>query len=92
MDGSDDGRNRHCERAPADAHRPLGAFTDLAWFKDAKDSVEIRPGTGEVVGWKLKPEVGHYKINMRPYFQLKLLVESIREPRQVNFANVGALT
>jgi hypothetical protein len=71
----------------------LNPRADIAWFEDSGASVEIRPSSGEVVSWKLKPETSatSYKLDMLPYLQLKLLVESIRDPRRVNFANVADL-
>jgi putative selenate reductase len=71
----------------------LNPRADIAWFEDSGASVEIRPSSGKVVSWKLKPETSatSYKLDMLPYLQLKLLVESIRDPRRVNFANVADL-
>ncbi len=71
----------------------LNPLIDRAWFRDANAEVEIEPAHGVVVGWKLKPEVSgsQYEINMLPYLQLKLLVESIRDTRRVNFVNVGGM-
>src|SRR5271157_3514945 len=63
---------------------------DRAWFSDGNAEVEIRPSSGEIVSWRPKPGSPlRYVLDMRPYFQLKLLVESIRDPRHVNFANVA---
>ncbi len=47
----------------------------------------------KLVSWKLKPEISatRYVLDMLPYLQLKLLAESIRDPRRVNFANVGGM-
>jgi putative selenate reductase len=66
---------------------------DRAWFSDGNAEVEFQPSRDVVVSWKLKPEISaaHYKLDMLPYLQLKLLVESIRDPKHVNFANVCAL-
>ena len=71
----------------------LNPLIDRAWFSDKNAEVEIQPSTGALVGWKLKPEIAEtrYVLAMLPYLQLKLLVESIRDPRHVNFANVVGL-
>ena len=69
----------------------LNPLIDRAWFSDGSAEVEIRPSSGEIVSCKLKPATGHHTLDMRPYLQLKLLVESIRDPRRVNFANVAGL-
>ncbi|HMD83789.1 MAG TPA: 4Fe-4S dicluster domain-containing protein [Terriglobia bacterium] len=65
---------------------------DRAWFSDGNAEVEIRPSSGEIVNWRPKPgSPPRYVLDMRPYLQLKLLVESIRDPRHVNFANVAGV-
>jgi len=71
----------------------LNSLIDRAWFADGNAVVEIQPSRDVVVSWKLKPEISanRYKLDMLPYLQLKLLVESIRDPRRVNFANVAGL-
>jgi len=55
--------------------------------------VEIQPSRDVVISWKLKPEISaaRYKLDMLPYLQLKLLRESVCDPRRVNFANVSGL-
>jgi putative selenate reductase len=72
----------------------LNPAIDRAWFSNDHAEVEIQLTHGELVDWKLKPEDSKtgYMLNMRPYLQLKLLVESIRDPRRVNFANVVGLS
>jgi ferredoxin len=70
----------------------LNPPADRAWFEDLGAAVEIRPSSSEVVSWRLKPVAsGRHLLDMRPYLQLKLLVESIRDPQRVNFANVGGI-
>ena len=71
----------------------LNPLIDRAWFSDGNAEVEIQPSRDVLVSWKLKPEISatRYELDMRPYLQLKLLVESIRDTRHVNFANVGGL-
>jgi putative selenate reductase len=71
----------------------LNPLIDRAWFSNGKAEVEIQPSRDVVVSWKLKPEISttRYQLDMLPYLQLKLLVESIRDPRRVNFANVKGL-
>ncbi len=69
----------------------LNPLIDRAWFSNGNAEVEIQPSRDVLVSWKLKPEIAEsrHKLDMRPYLQLKLLVESIRDPRHVNFANVA---
>ena len=71
----------------------LNPLIDRAWFSDGNAEVEIQPSHDVLVGWKLKPEIAatRYMLDMLPYLQLKLLVESIRDPRHVNFANVAGI-
>jgi putative selenate reductase len=70
----------------------LNPAIDRAWFSNGNAEVEIRPSSGEIGNWKLEPASwARYVLDMRPYLQLKLLVESMRDPRHVNFANVGGL-
>ena len=68
----------------------LNPLIDRAWFSNGDAEVEVQPSRDGVVRWKLKPEIAatRYKLDMRPYLQLKLLVESIRTPQHVNFVNV----
>jgi hypothetical protein len=53
--------------------------------------VEIRTGDNEAQAWK--PAPGATKpprfFDMLPYLKLKLLFESIGDPRRVHFANVS---
>jgi putative selenate reductase len=71
----------------------LNPLIDRAWFSDGNAVVEIQPSRDVVMSWKLKPEISAtcYKLDMLPYLQLKLLVEAIRDPRRVNFANVAGI-
>jgi putative selenate reductase len=71
----------------------LNPSTDRAWFSNGSADVEIQLSCGALLDWKLKPEIAGtaYELDMRPYLQLKLLAESIRDPRRVNFANVAGL-
>jgi putative selenate reductase len=70
----------------------LNPAIDRAWFSNGNAEVEIRPSSGEIVNWKLKPESpSRYVLDMRSYLQLKLLAESMRDPRYVNFANVAGM-
>ena len=72
----------------------LNPAIDRAWFSDGNAEVEIQLRHGVLVEWKLKPEIAgtRYELDMLPYLQLKLLVESIRNPQHVNFANVGGIS
>jgi putative selenate reductase len=72
----------------------LNPLIDRAWFTDGNAEIEIQPSQDVVVSWMLNQEISaiRYKLDMLPYLQLKLLVESIRDPRRVNFANVAGLS
>jgi putative selenate reductase len=71
----------------------LNPLIDRAWFSNGDAEVEIHPSRDELVSWKLNPEIAatRYKLDMLPYLQLKLLVESIRDPRRVNFVNIAGM-
>jgi putative selenate reductase len=60
---------------------------DRAWFHSADAQVEIRLSDNEVLSWQ--PATG--RLDMLPYLKLKLLMESIGDPRHVHFANVAGL-
>ena len=60
---------------------------DRAWFHSAGARVEIRLSDNEVLSWQ--PAAG--MLDMLPYLKLKLLMESIGDPRHVHFANVAGL-
>jgi putative selenate reductase len=59
-----------------------------ARFDDGNSEIVINPGTNEAVGWS---GAGGYIVDMLAYLQLKLLLESVSDPRHVNFANVTGL-
>ena len=63
----------------------LDPAADRAWFGD----VEIRLSSNEVIGWK--PHMTGRLVDMLPYLQLKLLLESVSDPRRIHFANAAAL-
>ena len=66
---------------------------DRAWFDNSAARVEIRLSDHRALSWRPKsgaPET--VALNMLPYLKLKLLMESIGDPRRVNFANIAALT
>ncbi|MGO8813353.1 MAG: 4Fe-4S dicluster domain-containing protein [Terriglobia bacterium] len=72
----------------------LNRAIDRAWFSDGSADVEIQLSRGALLDWKLKPEIAEtaYELDMRPYLQLKVLAESIRNPGRVNFANVEGIS
>jgi putative selenate reductase len=70
----------------------LDAGADRGWFESAAASVEIRLSRNEALSWTPKPGVAaNGTLDMLPYLKLKLLVESIGNPRRVHFANVAGL-
>jgi putative selenate reductase len=64
-----------------------------AWFHRTDAAVEIRLSDHEVLGWRPTGSAGPAPstLDMLPYFKLKLLMESIGDPRHVHFANVAGL-
>ena len=60
---------------------------DRAWFHSADAQVEIRLSDSEVLSWQTAAGT----LDMLPYLKLKLLMESIGDPRHVHFANVAGL-
>lgn len=81
-----------------------GAFQDMrcvltldpasgrAFIEQNGAQVEIRAGDNQAVAWKPMPGAAEppHCFDMLPYLKLKLLFESIRDPRRVNFANVNS--
>jgi hypothetical protein len=64
----------------------------MFWFDTETAEVEIRLSGPEPVSWRPKPRAGPSEtIDMLAYFKLKLLYESISDPRRVHFANVNGI-
>jgi putative selenate reductase len=60
---------------------------DRALFQRGSNRIEVQLSTGEVL------RMGHArKVDMMPYHHLKLLLDSVSNPRHVHFANVAALS
>ncbi len=73
------------------AHYELGCGAGNHWFSTAAARAEIRPGDRTVVSWQpLAPEP--ITLDMLPYLKLKLLMDSIGDPRRVNFANAAGIS
>ena len=65
---------------------------DRAWFETETAEVEMRLSGPEPVSWRPKPRAGPSEIvDMLAFFKLKLLYESIADPRHVHFANVASI-
>jgi putative selenate reductase len=66
---------------------------DRAILERADSRIEIRLSDGEPVAWIPKPGIqgAPEKLDMLPYLKLKLLIESVGDPRRVHFANVANL-
>jgi putative selenate reductase len=65
---------------------------DRAHFETRTATVEIRLSDNQALSWK--PKAGAAPsgvIDMLPYLKLKLLAESVGDPRRVHFANVAGL-
>jgi hypothetical protein len=65
---------------------------DRARFETAAAAIEIRLSDNQALSWKPKPGAApSVVIDMLPYLKLKLLAESVGDPRHVHFANVAGL-
>ena len=65
---------------------------DRARFETQTGVVEIRLSDNQALSWEPKPGAAPSGvIDMLPYLKLKLLVESVGDPRRVHFANVAGL-
>jgi putative selenate reductase len=64
-----------------------------AWFADATVEIEIRLSDNEPLSWRPSGTglPACLTLDMLPYLKLKLLLESISDPRHVHFANVAGL-
>jgi putative selenate reductase len=71
----------------------IDTAVDLAWFHRTDADVEIRPSDNQVLEWRPTDSAGPAPpaLDMLPYLKLKLLMESISDPRHVHFANVAGL-
>jgi putative selenate reductase len=71
----------------------VDAAAGRAWFHRTDAAVEIRLGDNQVLAWRPTDSAGPppSTLDMLPYFKLKLLMESIGDPRHVHFANVAGL-
>ncbi len=60
------------------------------WLDTGAEEVEMRLSDNSPQGWKPKDEAGITPrvLNILPYLKLKILAESMRDSRHVNFANV----
>jgi putative selenate reductase len=63
----------------------------LAWYATEDSEVEVRLADHQVQAWRPKGDgaLTPRTVDMLPYLKLKLLAESIADPRHVNFANVA---
>ena len=66
---------------------------DRACFDDGHVEADLRYSDGFVLGWRPKPGAldGPHVLDMLPYWQLKLLVEAVSNPRHVHYANVAGV-
>ena len=71
----------------------VDAAAGRAWFHRTDAAIEIRLSDHEVLAWRptgsAAPSPSTF--DMLPYLKLKLLMDSIGDPRRVNFANVAGL-
>jgi putative selenate reductase len=70
----------------------LDRAADRGWFDGAVGRVEIRLSDHRALSWTPKPGgPGVVTLDMLPYLKLKLLFESVGDPRHVNFVNIPRL-
>jgi putative selenate reductase len=70
----------------------LDPLADRACFETETAVLEIRLSDNQALSWKPKPGAAPSGvIDMLPYLKLKLLAESVGDPRRVHFANVAGL-
>jgi putative selenate reductase len=82
-----DARTIHGTMAHERYSLAVDAAADRACFTRPDGAVEIRLSDNQVLTWQ--PTVR--TLDMLPYLKLKLLMESIGDPRHVHFANVAGL-
>jgi ferredoxin len=71
----------------------LTPAADRAWFDTEAAEAVVRMSDNQVLNWRPKgddAETGSV-LDLLPYLKLKLLAESIGDPRHVHFANVAGL-
>jgi hypothetical protein len=70
----------------------LDPLADRARFETETAVLKIRLSDNQALSWKPKPGAAPSGvIDMLPYLKLKLLAESVGDPRHVHFANVAGL-
>jgi len=70
----------------------LDRVADRATFTTPSAEIEIRLSDSQPLSWRLQPGAAEpVRLDMLPYYKLKLLTESVADPRHVNFANVAGL-
>jgi putative selenate reductase len=70
----------------------LNRAAGRGWFESAAARVEIRLTDHCALGWTPKPGApAEAALDMLPYLKLKLLFESVGDPRHVNYVNVAGL-
>jgi putative selenate reductase len=70
----------------------LAPPSDRARFETAAAVIEIRLSGNQALSWYPKPGAAPSgMLDMLPYLKLKLLAESVGDPRHVHFANVAGL-
>jgi putative selenate reductase len=62
-----------------------------AHFETDEAEIVVRLSDGQALSWKPKIKPGEGLLDMLPYFKLKLLAQSVSDPRRVHFANVAGL-
>jgi putative selenate reductase len=75
-----------------EGERYVLTLSDPARFETPTAQVDIRPSDGHPLAWQPKPGApSRQRLDVLPYLKLKLLIESIADPRHVHFANVAGI-
>jgi putative selenate reductase len=64
-----------------------------ACFDEGQAEIDVQLAGNEALSWKPKPgaPTNVRTVDMLPFLQLKLMLESVSDPRHVHFANVAGL-
>jgi putative selenate reductase len=65
---------------------------DRAWFENGSAEIELQLSSNQPVVWRAHDEgPAGCTVDMLPYYQLKLLAESVGNAKHVHFANIGGV-
>jgi putative selenate reductase len=70
----------------------LDPAEDRAWFEDGSVEMEIKLSADQPLDWRMfSGESSGCAVDMLPYYQLKMLAESVGDPKHIHFANIGGV-